>query len=183
MDRFARLFRLASDLLGYVAMFFMAFLMLGTTLDVTVRAIRGRAISGVFELAELSMVLIVFLGLGWTKLDGAHIRVTMLTDRMPTSVHRVLEVIAWSVAALVLLMLAYPASQDAINSFQIREFRWGFVEFPIWWAKIILAIGLWFACLQMLFSAVYTAIRGSAGPTGNESHELGEYALRHMQEF
>ncbi len=162
MQPLEKFFKTASNWLGSVALLFMAFLMLGTTLDVIVRSVRGRSISGVFELAELSMVLVVFLGLGWTKLDDAHIRVTLLTQRMPALMLRVCEALAWGFAALLLLLLAAPATRDAIHSFAIREFRWGYVEFPIWWAKIVLAFGLWFGFLQMLFEAVRTALYGPA---------------------
>lgn len=164
-----RFFATASDWLGYVAMFFMAFLMLGTTVDVVVRSIRGSSISGVFELAELSMVLVVFLGLGWTKLDDAHIRVNMLTQQMPPGLQRVCETIAWGVAALLMLALAVPSTVEAAHSFAIREFRWGYVEFPIWWAKIILALGLWFGFLQMAFDAVCTALFGRREREGSRS--------------
>lgn len=160
MVHLEKFFQTVSDWLGYIALFFMGFLMLGTTLDVLVRTIRGRSISGVFELAELSMVLVVFLGLGWTKLDDAHIRVTMLTARMPPKASRFFEALAWAFAALLLVFLAVPASGDAIHSFAIREFRWGYIEFPIWWAKIILALGLWFGFAQMLFASVQTAVFG-----------------------
>src|SRR5690606_17540666 len=143
-----------SNLFGLVALLCLAFLMLGTTVDVAVRYITGRPISGVFEMAETSMVLLVFMGLGWTKIDNAHIRVTMLLDRAPHSVRLVLEVLSWGLAAVLLLLLAVPATNDAISSTAIREFRWGYVQFPIWWAKIVLAIGLWFGFLQMTFEAL-----------------------------
>lgn len=160
MKRLESLFNILSNWFGIIALACLLFLMFGTTVDVVVRAITGRSISGVFEMAELSMVLLVFLGLGWTKRDNAHIRVTILLEKVPHNVRRVLETVSWGMAALLLLLLAIPSGMDAMHSFEIREFRWGYIEFPIWWAKIALAVGLWFAFLQMALQCLQTAITG-----------------------
>lgn len=160
MKRLESLFNTLSNWFGTIALACLLFLMFGTTLDVVVRGLTGRPISGVFEMAELSMVLLVFMGLGWTKRDNAHIRVTILLEKMPHKLRRVFESVAWGTAALLLLLLAIPSSMDAVHSFAIREFRWGYIEFPIWWAKIALALGLWFAFLQMALQCLQTAVTG-----------------------
>lgn len=157
MDILNATVRRVSDVLGWVAMVFMAILMFGVTADVAARAIYGQSVPGLFEMSELSMVMVVFLGLGWTLRDDAHIRVTMLTDRLAPRPRRLAGGLAWLCAALVFLLLAWPSTQEAAYSFSIREFRWGVVQIPIWWTKIALAAGLWFAAVQAVAKAVLVA--------------------------
>lgn len=157
MDILNATVRRVSDVLGWIAMVFMAILMFGVTADVAARAIYGQSVPGLFEMSELSMVMVVFLGLGWTLRDDAHIRVTMLTDRLAPRPRRLAGGLAWLCAALVFLLLAWPSTQEAAYSFSIREFRWGVVQIPIWWTKIALAAGLWFAAVQAVVKAVLVA--------------------------
>lgn len=157
MDILNTTVRRVSDVLGWIAMVFMAILMFGVTADVAARAIYGQSVPGLFEMSELSMVMVVFLGLGWTLRDDAHIRVTMLTDRLAPRPRRLAGGLAWLCAALVFLLLAWPSTQEAAYSFSIREFRWGVVQIPIWWTKIALAAGLWFAAVQAVVKAVLVA--------------------------
>lgn len=149
-------FRQCSNVLGYVAVAFLALMMIGITADALIRTALNKPITGVFEFSEVAMVIIVFLGMGWTQLDDAHIRVTILRQRLNWRAANVLDAFAWLAAAVALGFLAYPATNEAIASFEIREFRWGHIEFPIWWAKIALAIGLWFATAQMACHALMT---------------------------
>lgn len=149
-------FRQCSNVLGYIAVAFLALMMLAITADALIRTLFNKPITGVFEFSEVAMVIIVFLGMGWTQLDDAHIRVTMLRQRLGWRAGHVLDAFAWLAATVALVFLALPATNEAIASFEIREFRWGHIEFPIWWAKIALAIGLWFATAQMACHALFT---------------------------
>ncbi len=107
-----RILKWVSDVLGAVAMLFLAFLMFGITLDIITRAVTGSPISGVFEFTELALVMIVFLGAGWTQRDDAHIRVTVLTDKIPRGLRSGVVGAGWGLGALGLLMLAIPANQE-----------------------------------------------------------------------
>ena len=83
MGRVQAVFGRIADITGWIALAFLAFMMVGISMDVVVRAIWGRSVPGLFEMSEMAMVMVVFMGLGWTLKDDAHIRVTMLSDRLP----------------------------------------------------------------------------------------------------
>lgn len=148
MGRLQAALRVASDVTGWIALAFLAFMMFAITLDVTVRALWGRAVPGLFEMSEMAMVMVVVMGLGWTLLDDAHIRVTTLVDRLPPRSRRVVGAFGWGTAALTFLMLAWPTTREAAYSISIWEYRWGYVQVPVWWAKAAAAAGLWLATLQ-----------------------------------
>ena len=154
MGRVQAVFGRIADITGWIALAFLAFMMVGISVDVVVRAIWGRSVPGLFEMSEMAMVMVVFMGLGWTLKDDAHIRVTMLSDRLPEPARRGLTALAWSAAGLTFLMLAWPSTEEAIYSVSILEYRWGYVQVPIWWAKVAVAGGLWFAALQAFAQAL-----------------------------
>ncbi|WP_254679340.1 TRAP transporter small permease [Celeribacter baekdonensis] len=165
LARLNRLLDGIARITSWVALSFLAFMMVAITLDVVARALFGRAVPGLFEMTEMSMVMVVFMGLGATLLDDGHIRVTMMTDALPGPWSRVCTSLAWLFAGLTFAMLAWPATQEAIYSFSIREFRWGYFQVPIWWAKIAVAAGLWFAALQAAVHALRIALKHVALPT------------------
>lgn len=153
MNQIDRILNLISNLFGAVAVLFLAFLMLGISADVLARLITGSSISGIFELSELSLVMIVFMGAMWAQRDRAHIRVEILSDRLAGPARRVAMGFAWGCGALALVLIAWPSTQEAIYSVSIWEFRWGYTQVPIWWTKVGVALGLWLAAIQMAVNA------------------------------
>lgn len=154
MSQINHIMKLISNAVGAFAVLFLAFLMFGITVDVFFRLFTGSAISGIFEMSELSLVMIVFLGAMWAQDDRAHIRVTILSQHLSGALHRVAMAFAWGCGALALFMIAWPSTQEAIYSVSILEFRWGYTQIPIWWTKVGVALGLWLAALQMTINAI-----------------------------
>ncbi|SEO74295.1 TRAP transporter small permease [Aquisalimonas asiatica] len=168
LNRFETLFAWVT---GVIAMAFLLFLMVGTSSDVASRFFLGNSIPGVFEMAELAMVVCVMFGLGWAQQGRKHIRVTLLVDRLPPRARAGLEAFAWIATAILLMLIAAPATQEAYHSTLDREFRWGVVRMPVWWVKIIVALGLWLASLQMLKCAVEALAGGGRMNTGRPTEQ------------
>ena len=93
----ARLYRPAA-LLGGV---FLVAVLLLTVLDVILRHTRDAAVPGAFELTELAMAAIVFLGLAQTQHRGEHIAIDLLYERLPPPGRRLLDGLVHQVSLLV----------------------------------------------------------------------------------
>ena len=154
MEMIETILKKLSNFFGFLAVLCLVFLMLGTTFDVISRNFLGGSITGVFEMSEIAMALVVCLGLGWTYIDDGHIRVTLLVDKLSIRKKAGINAMVFLVVALFLIALAYPSTQEAIRSVAIKEFRWGVIEIPIWWVKVILCISLWFTSVQFIFGFI-----------------------------
>jgi|SRR5690554_1191632 len=143
-----------SNIAGLIAASAMIFMMLSTALDATSRSLFNFPLPGVYEFSEISMAIIVYLGLLWTQRDSKHIRVSLVSDRKQKRIRLAWEGLAWSFAAAFLLFLSIPTIEGAYSSFLDREFRWGIFQMPIWWVKIVVAVGLSLAFFQMLLHSI-----------------------------
>ncbi|MBR9926077.1 MAG: TRAP transporter small permease [Gammaproteobacteria bacterium] len=141
--------RLAS-ITGVMAAAALLFMMVSTALDATSRSLFNFPLPGVYEFSEISMAIIVYLGLLWTQYDRKHIRVSLISENRNKRTRNVLESIGWLFAAVFLLIITVPTIEGAYSSFLDKEFRWGIMQMPIWWVKIIVACGLFLAFLQMV---------------------------------
>src|SRR5690606_33166467 len=84
--------------MALVASFGVVVLVTSVTVEVIARGIVGRSIPGALELAETLLVVIVFLGLAYGESTATHVRMTLLTDRLPFGVAQVLRTIGYVLA-------------------------------------------------------------------------------------
>jgi len=79
VERFARPFSRFIDSIGRVILALMVLLI---TLDVVLRYFFNRPIKGSYELVEFMMVLIVYLGLGYTQINKRHVSINLFTTKL-----------------------------------------------------------------------------------------------------
>lgn len=151
VERLAHRYKAFCTFSAVIAAITIALMMLSTTLDASSRYLFNNPIPGVFELNEVILVICVYMGLAWTQIERGHIRVTAFLMRVTDRTEIIFNILAWVVTFLFLFILGYQSAIGAWESFQIREFRWGSVQMPIWWAKALVPIGCWMMNIQLIF--------------------------------
>lgn len=118
---------------------------LGITLiggfDIIATQVLGRPIAGVFEVTQTLMVIAVFLGLGAIHLDRSYISVEVGYDALPRLGKRLSEALTLLLMLGFFGVLAWRGWSNALQSWRVGEYTSGIVQFPIYPAKIAIAIG------------------------------------------
>lgn len=150
MMGFVRWYKKISLFFSVVSGVAMALMIISTTLDTTFRFTINFPLPGIFELNEVLLVVLVYLGITWTQMERGHTRVVILLKILPIRLAIKLDIVCWIFCFLFLGILGLQSGKEALRSFQINEFRWGSVQMPIWWAKAIIPLGCWLTCIQLL---------------------------------
>lgn len=130
-------------------------LMLGTVVDVTLRTADGHGVPGVIEYTEVLLVVVVFLGLVTAARDGQHIRVGLLTERVPPRVAQVLRSLGLTISVGLVVWLIATTAIKAAASVRAGEYRFGLISVPVWPARVAIPIGL--ACLGLVLILMLVA--------------------------
>ena len=118
------------------------------------RYLLNKPLDGTLEFTESLLVLIIFLSVALTQFDGGHIRVTLLTRRLPKAWAQVLNVLCMLAGAAFFTWCAYAAWKFAYQSWTFGEQEWGTVVFPLWPVKFVVFVGIAMLAIQFLLDAV-----------------------------
>ena len=125
------------------------------------RYLLNRPVTGTLEFTESLLVLIIFLSAALTQYDGGHIRVTLLTRRLPKACAQILNVFCMLAGAAFFAWCAYASWIFAAQSFSFKEQEWGTVVFPLWPVKFIVFAGILMLAIQFLLDAIAETIMPS----------------------
>jgi len=132
------------------------FLIMATaTLDVASRNLRGQSIPGVLESAEVILVIGVFLGLAYAQRLKAHVATSLIVDRFPPLVSRVMRATGLLAVITYVATATWMTGDRAWQSFVTGEVRFGLIEIPQWPARAAIAIGF----LLLLFELLRDLVR------------------------
>lgn len=141
-------------LVGGVGMLLSMFL---GTADVIGTQMLGYPVPGALEITESTMVLIVFGALTYGQIRRRHIRVELLYTRLPPRGRAALDILADLCGLLFFGLLLWQGINEAEFSMQIGEATDGLVRFPLYPARIILAVGTALLIVRLVLDVIVDA--------------------------
>lgn len=110
----------ALNLLGAV---WVVLIMLLITADVIGRAFFDSPLFGVPEIVKISVVGLVWCMMPHTLKIGAHLRSTILLDRMPAGAQRAVEVLSCLLGVAIFALIVYSGWDHMIEAWKVGEFE------------------------------------------------------------
>lgn len=118
----------------------------------------GIYLRGTDDYAGYAMAACGFLALAYTFKHGEHIRVTLLIDRLPAAVSRVLTWVSLAVATGVVATLAWYSVRLAWQSHAFGDVSQGVDATPLWLPQLSLAVGAVVFLIALLDDLVMTTL-------------------------
>lgn len=156
VERIERLLLSLSVISGFATLL----IILIVVTDVTGRFLLNLPFHSGVELSELLLVVLVFLGLAAAQQQRQNYAIDILTRHFPPWLRGLFELAGYAACLFIVVLLAWPSSKQAIASFERGEAGFGIVPFPLWPARIILAIGLWLLAMQFVCD-IYRHLAGT----------------------
>jgi len=139
---------------AYLAGVVLLLLALLTTADVVGRYFFNAPIIGVFDLTHFSVLIMVFLGLGYCGFRGGHVAIEFLYDRLNRKTARILDRLINLVGCILFVVIAW---QSVVQSIDVKKYGEAsqlllIPYYPFYW---LLALGaLLFAWVMALRVAI-----------------------------
>lgn len=109
--------------LNVVGAIWVLLIMLLITVDVAGRAFFNSPLFGVPEIVKISVVGLVWCQMAHTLKIGAHLRSTILLDRMSPTARRVIEIISCLLGLITFALIVYSGWFTTVEAWNIGEFE------------------------------------------------------------
>lgn len=137
--------------LNVVGSIWVLLIMLLITVDVIGRAFFNSPLFGVPEIVKVSVVGLVWCQMAHTLKIGAHLRSTVITDRLPPSARRIVEILTCLLGVITFALIVYSGWDNMIEAWRIGEFEGEEpVRVPTYPIRTLVLIGASLTALQFV---------------------------------
>ena len=125
-------------------------LMVMVVADIFGRKVLNNPVPMSYEVGAFMLVFIVFMGLAYSQRQKAHIRVEILTLRMPPKGRAIMDLFAYTLGILIYGAIFYETFKWSYHSFEIGEYVAGLINIPKWPSQFAMVFGAILLSLQFL---------------------------------
>lgn len=141
--------------LAYVSSAVLFLMMIWVFVDVTLRTVFNRTITGTLELTgEYFMVIIVYCAISYTLKDDGHVSVDFIKGKLSTFKQKILEVISNLLAMAVFLILGINNFQKGLEFFENDIRSVGLLDYPLAPALMIISLGIFLLTIRLFFNII-----------------------------
>jgi TRAP-type transport system small permease protein len=145
---------------GRIGGLIIALIMVMTVTQVVSRSLFGVSLESSIEMIGLLLALSVFLGLSPCEENDAHIKVDIVTMRLPRRVMVVLECFVYFIALLTALTITYQIGKETVIAWQTMESIPGSgIRLPTYPAKLVSFFGFLLFDIQLTISFLTRVLR------------------------
>lgn len=149
-NKFKYIVQTANRWLCYLGMGLVIPMMLLTTADVTLRSFWSKPIPGSIELSSFMLAVFIFTGLAYTHQARGHVKVTMLTSRLPEIWRESLDVFTTLLCLSVTVILIWQGVVVAYESSAVSDML-RIPQFPF---RLLVSVAALFLTLEFIFDLV-----------------------------
>ena len=135
-------------------------MLLTTTVDVISRAAWDRPIPGIVELSSYALDVFILLGLAYTQQVKGHVRVSMLTSRIPPRAQIFLEILVALLSLFIIALLAWQGFVVGLEETAVSDML-RIAQGPF---KLLVGVAAFLLCLELVvdLTTAFTALKRSA---------------------
>jgi TRAP-type mannitol/chloroaromatic compound transport system permease small subunit len=123
-----------SILIGQIGSCLIAVIMLLTVLDVIGRRLFRKPVTGVYELSEVMLALVVFFTLGYTETLRRNVTIDILVERFPLKIRNIIDSISYVLFLSICCILTWQlcmSTLEAYNTHQLISVMLGVPIYPV----------------------------------------------------
>jgi TRAP-type C4-dicarboxylate transport system permease small subunit len=159
-DRLLRVVSLLSTVGAVLSGTTFVFMTLLILTEVLLRTFFDKSTLIASEYSGYSLAVMIYLGLGFSFRQGAHIRITFLRERLRGWALHIMELLCTSVASLLCLLSTVFLSEMVYTSFQRGTTAYTVAETPLWVPQAIILVGLTILTLQVIAYLLFLVMHG-----------------------
>jgi C4-dicarboxylate transporter, DctQ subunit len=129
------------DIMAYICMFFIAFIIFTMVLDITLRATIRQTLGPITDIDRLLLVYLPFLGGAWLLRREGHVNVDLILARLPRIPQSILLVLFSMIGIILGILMVWYGGKLTIELIQRDSRTLDILETPMWVYQIPVPIG------------------------------------------